>query len=123
MNSSGQSAIVTRRKSAAAAALLAIFFGPLGMLYVRRFLRSTGQLFLLMLPVAALHGESAESDPAVAALGAALVAWRLFVLPVWAVKRVRAMNRELLGAQAESLQTGPEIPDRPETAACMTQPT
>ncbi|MGD8628283.1 MAG: hypothetical protein PVH52_04315 [bacterium] len=88
------------RKSLPLAVVLAIVLGALGMLYVRRFwlslLISWGALVIIGLPAMLVpRGSVADAIFGIVWI-VSLLAIRLIVLPVWAARRVRAIN---LGAE------------------------
>ncbi|MDD5542344.1 MAG: hypothetical protein PHX83_04150 [Acidobacteriia bacterium] len=84
-------------KSVVAAVLLALFFGPIGMIYVRRGLRSfeivIGFGLLMWVTTLALGLQPGQDHPIPIIGGLLFLVYFLVVQPWWAAKRAKAINR------------------------------
>jgi hypothetical protein len=86
----------SRRLSEQTAFILAFFFGPLGMLYVDRFLRAffvSVCYWLVCSQFVAVLGE--VGDRVKAFVGFGLFGIHLFIFPIWALRRVRELNEAI----------------------------
>jgi hypothetical protein len=95
-----QETIPRPRKSVAVAVLLAFFFGPIGMVYVGRFWQS----FLMScfcfiggiafgVPVLERILSPHTMETYIRGIGVTYVVLHVFVFPLWAYSRARAVNR------------------------------
>lgn len=86
-----------KEKDVGLAIVLALFFGALGMLYVRRFLRAFIASICIVVALVVLNIIfQSKNDPPTVPLMAYLLlgGYHFVVLPVWAYKRAQTLNQE-----------------------------